>query len=224
MLNYFIEYNRYLNIIGIIVISAIALLFSKNRRAINIRLLVCALALHFAFAFGMLRTHWGRVFVGGIASAAEKIYLFADKGIEFMFGKLGDANLPWGFIFAFKVLPVIIFVGALTALLYHWDVIQKLVVGLNWVIRPLLGTSGVETMSAIANSILGQTEAALFMSNYIHVMTTLRAFCVDVQWHGGNQYFGFDNLCDYWDSGSAFAHCKCDEYSGIDFYCKNFSA
>ena len=64
----------------------------------------------------MLRTHWGRIVVGGIASAAEKIYLFADKGIEFMFGKLGDASLPWGFVFAFKVLPVIIFVGALTAL------------------------------------------------------------------------------------------------------------
>ena len=176
MLNYFIEYNRYLNIIGIIVIAAIALLFSKNRRAINMRLLLSALALHFAFAFGMLRTHWGRAFVVGIASAAEKIYLFADKGIVFMFGKLGDANLPWGFIFAVKVLPVIIFVGALTGLLYHWGVIQKLVIGLNWVIRPLLGTSGVETMSAIANAILGQTEAALFVSNYIHVMTRSELF------------------------------------------------
>ena len=129
MLNYFIEYNRYLNIIGIIVIAAIAFLFSKNRRAINLRLLLSALAFHFAFAFIMLRTYWGRIVVVGIAIAAEKIYLFADKGIEFMFGKLGDANLPWGFVFAFKVLPVIIFVGALTALLYHWGIIQKLLLG-----------------------------------------------------------------------------------------------
>lgn len=176
MLNYFIEHNRYLNIIGIIIIAFIALLFSKNRKAIDLKLILSALALHFVFAFLMLRTAWGQIVVESIASAAEKLYIFADKGIEFMFGKLGDASLPWGFIFAFKVLPVIIFVGALTALLFHWGVIQKLVMVMNYIIRPLLRTSGVETITAIANSILGQTEAALFISNYIHVMTRSELF------------------------------------------------
>ena len=176
MLTYFIEYNRYLNIIGILVIALIAFIFSKNRRAINLRLILSALALHFAFAFLMLRTTWGQIVVKGVASAAEKLYLFADKGIEFMFGKLGDTSLPWGFVFAFKVLPVIIFVGALTALLFHWGIIQMLVSGMNYIIRPILGTTGVETTTAIANSILGQTEAALFMSNYIHGMTRSELF------------------------------------------------
>ena len=176
LLNYFIEYNRYLNIIGIAVIFAVAYLFSFNRRAINFRVVASALVLHFAFALFMLRTSWGQMIIGSIAYAAAHLSVFADKGIDFMFGKLGNASMPWGFIFAVKVLPVIIFVGALTALLYHWGIIQKIVKGMNWLIRPLLGTSGVETVSAIANSILGQTEAALFISNYLQIMTTSELF------------------------------------------------
>lgn len=176
MLTYFLEYNRYLNIIGIIVIAIIAWLFSENRKAINMRLVLSALALHFVFALLMLRTSWGLQSMQYIADGAAKLYVFAEKGIDFMFGKLGDQSLPWGFVFAFKVLPVIIFVGALTGLLFHWGIIQRIVIGMNAIIRPILGASGVETISAIANSILGQTEAALFMSNYIHVMTRSELF------------------------------------------------
>lgn len=176
MISYLIEYNRYLNIIGILVIALIAYAFSKNKKAINPRVVLSALGLHFLFAVVMLRTAWGHLIISKIAESAQLLYLFADKGIEFMFGKLGDASLPWGFVFAFKVLPVIIFVGALTGLLFHWGIIQKLVAGLNKIIRPILGTSGIETMAAIANSILGQTEAALFIGNYLHVMTRSELF------------------------------------------------
>lgn len=176
MISYLLEYNRYLNIVGILIIALIAYAFSKNRKAINPRVVLSALALHFLFALIMLRTSWGQLIMGKIGEGAQLLYLFADKGIEFMFGKLGDPNLPWGFVFAFKVLPVIIFVGALTGLLFHWGLIQKLVAGLNTIIRPLIGTSGIETMAAIANSILGQTEAALFIGNYLHVMTRSELF------------------------------------------------
>lgn len=176
MISYLIEYNRYLNVIGIFVIALIAYAASRNRKAINPRVVLSALALHFLFAVVMLRTSGGQYIIGKIAEGAQLLYLFADKGIEFMFGKLGDASLPWGFVFAFKVLPVIIFVGALTGLLFHWGVIQKLVSSLNYIIRPIIGTSGIETMSAIANSILGQTEAALFIGNYLHVMTRSELF------------------------------------------------
>lgn len=176
MFNYLLEYNRYLNIIGIISIAGVALFFSENRKAINKRLVLSSLALHFISALLMLRTTIGQNVMQSIANGAAYLYLFAEKGIEFMFGRLGDASMPWGFVFAFKVLPVIIFIGALTGLLFHWGVIQRVVMGMNAVIRPLLGASGVETMSAIANSILGQTEAALFMNNYIHVMTRSELF------------------------------------------------
>jgi CNT family concentrative nucleoside transporter len=176
MFAYLLEYNRYLNIVGIIVIAVIAWAFSHNRKAINKRLVFSALALHFGFAILMLRTSWGQTIMQYIADGASKVYIFAEKGIDFMFGKLGDSSLPWGFVFAFKVLPVIIFVGALTGLLYHWGIIQKIVIAMNAIIRPIIGASGVETISAIANSILGQTEASLFMSNYIHVMTRSELF------------------------------------------------
>jgi concentrative nucleoside transporter, CNT family len=176
MLAYFVEYNRYLNIIGIGVIFTIAYLFSKDKKVINFRLVFSALALHFAFALIMLRTHWGQIVIGSVAHAASKLSIFADKGTNFMFGKLADASLPWGFVFAIKVLPIIIFVGALMALFYHFKIIQTIVSGMNFIIRPLLGTSGVETVSAIANSILGQTEAALFISNYLPIMTKSELF------------------------------------------------
>jgi concentrative nucleoside transporter, CNT family len=176
VLTYFVEYNRYLNIIGIGVIFMIAYFFSKNKKAINFRLVASALALHFTFALIMLRTSWGRTVIGAVSEAASKLSLFAEKGTDFMFGKLADASLPWGFVFAIKVFPIIIFVGALMALFYHFKIIQTIVSGMNWLIRPLLGTSGVETVAAIANSILGQTEAALFISNYLPLMTKAELF------------------------------------------------
>ena len=100
MLFYFVEHNRYLNIVGILVIALIAYIFSHNRRAINLRLILSALALHFVFAFAMLRTAWGQIIVGNIAEAAGMLYVFAEKGIEFMFGKLGDQfSFPASFNF-----------------------------------------------------------------------------------------------------------------------------
>lgn len=176
MFAYLVEHNRYLNIIGILVITIIAIIFSKNHRAINPRVILSSLLVHILFAYLMLKTTIGVTIIEKVAHAAQTLYLFADQGIEFMFGKLSDANSAWGFVFAIKVLPVIIFIGALTGLLFHWGIIQRIVAGMNWLIRPLIGTSGVETTSAISNSILGQTEAALFMNNYIHVMTKSELF------------------------------------------------
>lgn len=176
MFAYFLAYNRYLNIIGIFVIIIIAYLFSHNKKVINMRLICSALLLQFLCAIAMLRTTIGKTIMGTIAAGAEKLAIFVDTAVEFMFGKLSDATLPWGFIFAVKVLPIIIFIGALMAILYHLHIIQKLILLLNALIRPLLGTSGTETMAAIANSILGQTEASLFMGNYIHVMTRSELF------------------------------------------------
>lgn len=170
------QYNRYLNIIGIVLIFLVACAASKNRQAINFRLAAGALILHFIFAYLMLANSWGKVVINGIANAASTLSIFAQAGIDFVFGQLGNADQPWGFIFAVRVVPVIIFVGALTALLFHWGIIQRVVQGINILIRPLLGTSGIETTAAIANSILGQTEAALFMSNYLPLMTKSELF------------------------------------------------
>lgn len=174
--DYFLEHNRYLNIVGIIAIFLIAFVCSKNRRAINPRLVMSALLLHFVFAYVMIASDWGHAFMEKFAHGVAKLSDFADVAADFVFGQLANDHQMWGFIFAIKVVPIIIFIGALTSLLYHWGIIQLMISSINWVIRPLLGASGIETMSAIANSILGQTEAALFMNNYLPLMTYSELF------------------------------------------------
>ncbi len=172
MFEYFLEYNRYLGFIGIIVILAIAFLFSSHKSKISLRLVFSALALQFVFAFFILKTSVGLIIFGRLADIFKSIYQYADSGVCFMFGSLAKVDGPWGFVFAIKVLPIIIFFGALMALLFHLGIVQIIVKGFAWAIRPILGTSGAETLSVAANSMLGQTEAPLLIKNYIARMTT----------------------------------------------------
>jgi concentrative nucleoside transporter, CNT family len=170
-MSYLLEYNRYCNILGILLILFIAFLFSRKRHAINYKLIINALVLQFIIAFTVLRTNIGQTIVHWVAALVNKIYVCADKGAEFVFGNLANSGTPWGFIFAIKVLPIIIFFGALMALLFHWGIIQRIVYIISIIIRPLLGTSGAETLCAISNSFLGQTEAPLLVRNYLKGMT-----------------------------------------------------
>lgn len=171
MFSYLLEHNRYLNIIGIAVIFAIAFLFSKNRKAIAIRPILAALGIQFTLAFLVLKTSLGSAVLEHIAVYVNKASDFADVGIKFVFGGLADSSAPWGFIFAVKVLPITIFFAAFTALLFHWNIIQWVVSGINMVLRPILKTSGAETLCAVANSFLGQTEAPLLVKHYLNGMT-----------------------------------------------------
>ncbi len=170
-LSYFVEYNRYLNIVGIGVILLICWLFSRKRSAIDYKLVAVALALQFGIAFVVLKTAIGNRAVSAVAVGVGKVYQFADAGSSFLFGNLVNPSGSWGFIFAFKVLPVMIFFGALMSLLFHFRVVQVVVGGVNWLLQPLLGTSGSETLVAIANSFLGQTEAPLLIRNYLKGLT-----------------------------------------------------
>ena len=171
LLDYFIEYNRYLNVLGIFVTMGIAYLFSRNKSAIRPRLIFSALGLQFLIAWAVLRINLGKAIVERVAFYVGAMYEFAGAGISFVFGNLANPATPWGFVFAVKVLPVIIFFGAFTALLFHYCILQKFVGAINYAIRPLLGTSGAETLCAIANSFLGQTEAPLVVKNYLKTMT-----------------------------------------------------
>lgn len=171
LFSYLLEHNRYLNIVGIFTIIAIATLFSRKRGTINWKFVVNALGLQCIIGFAVLRTNIGRLVLHKIAFFVQKLYQFADEGSGFVFGNLANDRTPWGFIFAVKVLPVIIFFGAFMALLFHLKVVQTIVGGISWLIRPLLGTSGAETLCAISNSFLGQTEAPLLVRNYLLHMT-----------------------------------------------------
>ncbi len=184
ILQYLVEHNRYLNVVGIGVIIALAILFSRNRAAINYRLIINALILQFLIAFFMLKTSLGFYLVSVVASGVDKLYAYAQEGIGFLFGNLTNPALSWGFIFAIRVLPVVIFFGALMSLLFYLGIIQRCVNAVSLLIRPLLRTSGAETLCAIANSFLGQTEAPLVIRNYLCNMTKSEMLVVMVSGMG----------------------------------------
>ena len=130
-----------------------------------------SLLMQFGLGFLILKTTAGAAVFGAISTGVGKLYLFSEDGIKFVFGALADMNGPWGLVFGVRVLPIIIFFGAFMSLLFHLRIIQKVVNVVGYVIRPLLGTSGAETVCAISNSFLGQTEAPLLIRNYLKDVT-----------------------------------------------------
>jgi CNT family concentrative nucleoside transporter len=170
LIDYLLEYNRYMNVLGVLCVLLVAFFFSKNRARINYRLVAIALAMQFGLGLIMLRTTWGVKGVQAAAGAIGQLYVAGGKGVEFLFGKLIDPTGSWGPIFAFKVLPLIIFFGALTSILLHYGVVQWVAGWVARLLRPLFGTSGAETLSVSA-SCLGQTEAPMLVRHYIKNMT-----------------------------------------------------
>lgn len=156
---------------GVMVILLLALAMSSQRRRINYRLVATGIAMQFAFAFLFLRFPPLVAVFDWFATVVTRVISFADKGTEFLFGSLADPAGPWGFIFAVRVLPVIVFFASLMAVLYHVGVMQRVVAALAWVLRRGLGVTGAEALSAAANVFLGQTEAPLTVRPYIASMT-----------------------------------------------------
>lgn len=178
MITYFLEHNRYLNLVGICVILLCAFALSKSRKDINYRLIFSALLMQFIFAILVLRFPLGKSAIESVALGVARMYQFADRGAEFVFGNLVSPASPLGFIFAFKVLPVTIFFSAFMALLYHFNIVQFIVSTIGAALRPFLSTSPAETVCAIANSFLGQTESPLLVRNYLKDMTKSELFVV----------------------------------------------
>ncbi len=166
------EYNRYMNLIGIAVMVLFAYIFSDNRSKINYKLVINGLLLQAALAVFILKTTLGFTIFNSITTGISNLYLFAGTGIDFVFGNLANPSAgAWGVIFAIKVLPIIVFFGAFTSLLFYLGIIQKIVWAMTFMIRPILGTSGAETLCAVANSFLGQTEAPLLIKHYLKYLT-----------------------------------------------------
>lgn len=166
--------SRYAGLLGIIVFLSIAYLFSTNRRAIRPKTVLWGLGLQFLFAWIVIRFTWGQRTLQTAGTAVNKLLAYSFKGSTFVFGNLGfpadpNAHLPFldpgssqlGFIFAFQVLPTIIFVSAFFALLYHLGVMQIIIKGMAWVMNRLMGVSGAESLNVAASIFMGQTEAPL---------------------------------------------------------------
>lgn len=162
--------DRFIGILGVIVILGIAYLFSENKKKINWRLVATGLGLQIIFALIILKVPFGRKVFEAASRFITRILDFTAEGTTFLFGNLTD-QATFGSIFALNVLPTIIFFSALMGILYYLGIMQAIVKFIAKGICKLLGTSGAETLSAVGNIFLGQTEAPLLVRPYISSMT-----------------------------------------------------
>ena len=156
--------------LGMFVLILVAFLFSSNKKAIDWKKVAIGLGLQLLIAIGVLKVEFIQAifeFIGGIFI---EILEYTKAGSEFLFaGMVGDMN-KFGYIFAFQVLPTIIFFSALTSLLFYLGIIQKIVKILAIGLSKFLGISGMESLSVAGNIFLGQTEAPLLIKAYLEKM------------------------------------------------------
>ncbi len=157
-------------LLGMFVLIGIAWLFSNNRSAISWRVVGIGLLVQVLLAFGVLQVPAVQYFFELIGSAFVVILDFTKAGTDFLFGGFLDTE-RFGFIFAFQVLPTIVFFSALTSLLFYLGIIQKVVYGLAWLMSKALRLSGAESLSVAGNIFLGQTESPLMIKAYLPNMT-----------------------------------------------------
>ena len=155
---------------GLAVLIGIAFLFSNNKRAVDWRLVATGVALQIAFAALVLLVPGGKDAFEAIGHGFVRVLGFVNEGSNFVFGGLMDVD-SLGFIFAFQVLPTIIFFASLMGVLYHLGVMQWIVRGMAWAITRVMRVSGAETTSVCASVFIGQTEAPLTIKPYISRMT-----------------------------------------------------
>jgi CNT family concentrative nucleoside transporter len=158
-------------LIGIVVLLALASAISEDRRRFPLRLVVLGIGVQFVLAWLLLRFPPVVFWFSVLGHWVNAVIASADAGAAFLFGSLADPSGPAGFVFATRVLPVIIFFASLTAVLYHIGVMQRVVAGLAWLLRSTLGVTGTEALAMAANVFVGQTEAPLCVRPYIAGMT-----------------------------------------------------
>ena len=165
------------SVLGIVVLLIIAVLFSNNRKAINLRTVLGALAIQIGFAALILYVPFGRDALQATANGVSNVIAYGNEGINFVFGGLADPSNA-GFIFAVKVLPIIVFFSGLISVLYYLGIMQVVIKVIGGALQAALGTSKAESMSAAANIFVGQTEAPLVVRPYIKNMTQSELFAI----------------------------------------------
>ncbi|MDZ7373024.1 MAG: NupC/NupG family nucleoside CNT transporter [candidate division KSB1 bacterium] len=185
---------RVRSFVGLVALLLIAWSLSENRKRINLRTLAWGLCLQVVFAVFILKTGVGKQIFFAARAVIHRLLSFTDAGASFLFGNLyrGDPAIVnelggpgpfqlWdpklgefvsiGTVFAFHILPTIIFFASLMAVLYHLGIMQRIVQAFAWVMARLMGTSGAESLSAASNIFVGQTEAPLVVRPYVSSMT-----------------------------------------------------
>lgn len=171
--------SNLIGLVGIVVLLGIAVLFSSNRKAINLRVVGAAFALQTALAAFVLYFDWGRKAIDWLSKGVLAIIGFSKAGIDMVFGPLADVDIV-GFSFAINVLPIIIFFAALMSVMYHLRIMEWVVKIVGGALHRIIGTGAIESMNAAANIFVGQTEAPLVVKPYLRNLTEPQFFAVMV--------------------------------------------
>ncbi len=164
--------ERFIGIIGILVLLGIAFAMSNNRRRLDWRLIFWGLSLQLLFALFILKTPIGQPFFGAVDIVIKKLLSFSDAGSDFLFKSFGTGVVEAPLMnFAFRVLPTIIFFSSLMAILYYLGIMQVIVKFIAKIMEKTLKTSGAETLSVSANIFVGQTEAPLMIRPFVKGLT-----------------------------------------------------
>jgi len=167
-------------LLGMVFLLAVCFLLSSNRKKINWRLVITGLALQLIFAVLVLKVDFVANGFDWFSAKVVQFLNFSEKGAEFIFGGLVTDTDSFGYIFAFKVLPTIVFFSAFTSLLYYLGVLQVIVKAFAWVMSKTMQLSGAESLAAAANIFIGQTEAPLVVKPYLDRMTKSEMLCLMV--------------------------------------------
>jgi CNT family concentrative nucleoside transporter len=173
-------YDLFRTLLGLAVMIGVCYLFSKNRKAIDWKLVGIGVSMQFVLAVLILKVKGVSTIFDYVATGFRKTLEFTAAGSEFLFGSIVNDMDSFGYIFAFQVLPTIVFFSALSAILYYFGILQKVVYGLAWLLSKAMGLSGPESLAAAANVFIGQTEAPLVVKPYLEKMTRSELLCVMV--------------------------------------------
>jgi len=163
---------------GIIALVAIAFLFSVNKKNVNWRLVITAIGLQLIFAVALLKVPFINTGFQHVSKIFVKLLSFTKEGSTFLFGNLITELDSFGFIFAFQVLPTVLFFAALTSVLFYLGILQRIIYVFAWVMVKTMKLSGAESMSAAANVFIGQTEAPLLVKPYLKEMSKSEMLCL----------------------------------------------
>jgi len=164
--------------LGLSVLLALTFFMSAKRKAINWALVFKGLIIQFIFALAILKVSFIRTGFDWLSERFVTLLSFTEVGAQFLFGELVNESSSLGYIFAFKVLPTVIFFSALTSLLFYYGIMQKVVYAFAWVMKRTMNLSGAESLAAAGNIFLGQTESPLLIKPYINKMTRSELLCI----------------------------------------------
>src|SRR5882762_551822 len=163
--------SRLTGIFGIILILGIGVAFSRNRRAISRRVVAWGVGLQLLFAIFVLRVPVGQTIFSWLGATVTKILSFSYAGSAFVFGEIGKQHSSLGVVFAFQIMPAIIFVSALFAIMYYLGIMQVVVKAFAVAMNKIMGASGAESLNVAASIFMGQTEAPLTIRPFLPRMT-----------------------------------------------------